>query len=300
MNHRDEVREFLTSRRAKITPEQAGLPAGTRRRVPGLRRAEVAILASVSAEYYAQLERGDLAGASDAVLDALARALRLDEAERSHLFDLARAANRAPAARPRHAASRQWTPRPGLQQALDAIGTPAYVQNGRLDVVASNRLGRAFHLDLHAGQEPPANLARFCFLDTERSQRFYADWEAAADLTVAILRTEAGRDLRDQELLDLVCELSGRSEAFRTRWAAHDVRFHASGVKTVNHPVVGEIEIGFESLNLDAEPGLAMLIYSAAPGSDSDERLRLLASWAASTDLPGHPALRPSSGERAP
>jgi hypothetical protein len=300
VDHRDEVREFLTSRRAKITPEQAGLPAGTGRRVPGLRRAEVAILANVSPEYYAQLERGNLAGASDTVLDGIARALRLDEAERSHLVDLARAANKAPAARPRRRATRHWTPRPGLQYALDTINAPAFVRNGRLDVVAANRLGRAFNVDLYARQEPPANVARFCFLDTERSRRFYGDWAAAADLTVAVLRTEAGRDPHDKGLQDLIGELSTHSEQFRTRWATHNVRFHASGHKTVHHPIVGELELHFETLNLDAEPGLAMLIYSPEPESVSDERIRLLSSWAASTDLPGHPALTPTSDHPAP
>lgn len=296
MGHQDEVREFLTSRRAKISPQQAGLPPGLNRRVPGLRRAEVAVLANISVEYYSRLERGGLNGASEAVLDAIAKALQLDESERAYLFDLARAAGRPKPARRRKRATREWSPRPGLRQALDAILAPAYIRNGRLDIVATNRLGRAYLDDLYAGGEQ-ANLARFCFLDTERSQRFYVDWDASADLTVAVLRSEAGRDPHDKDLQDLIGELSTRSEDFRARWGTRDVRLHADGVKTVRHPVVGEMEIAFESFELAAEPGLALLIYSVAPATVSDERMRLLASWAASTDLPGHPSLAREAAE---
>ncbi|WP_112134308.1 helix-turn-helix domain-containing protein [Glycomyces dulcitolivorans] len=290
MDNRDEVREFLTSRRAKITPEQAGLPPGSGRRVPGLRRSEVAFLASVSAEYYARLERGNLTGASEHILDAIARALRLDEAERTYLFDLARAANRTPQARPRRRGSQQWAPRPSLRQMLDAIDAPAVVRNGRLDLLAANALGRAFYTDVYAQAQP--NLARFCYLDLDRSQRFHPDWERSADINVAMLRTEAGRDPHDKGLQDLVGELSTRSEAFRTRWAARNVRIHGRGHKTVNHPVVGELDVDYEELELTAEPGLILLIYTAEPASPSHERLRLLASWAATehTAEPAAPA----------
>ena len=280
MDYRDEVREFLTSRRAKLTPEQTGLPAGANRRVPGLRRAEVAVLANVSVEYYARLERGAIAGASETVLDAVARALRLDEAERTYLFDLARAANRSPQARPRRRGSGQWSPRQSLAQMLDAIDSPAVVRNGRLDLLAANRLGRAFYADVYAQHHHPVNLARFCFLDTEHSQAFYPDWEHAADISVALLRTEAGRDPHDRGLQDLIGELSTRSEDFRARWAARNVRIHGSGRKQVRHPVVGELDLVYEELELTAEPGLKLLVYTAEPASTSDERLRLLASWA--------------------
>ncbi|PRY56730.1 helix-turn-helix transcriptional regulator [Glycomyces artemisiae] len=279
MDYRDEVREFLTSRRAKLTPEQAGLPAGSNRRVPGLRRAEVAVLANVSVEYYARLERGGLAGASDTVLDSLARALRLDEAERSYLFDLAKAAGRAPQARPRRRATKNWTPRQSLVQLLDSIGSPAIVRNGRLDIVAANRLGRAFYDDIFASAEHPPNFARFCYLDTERSQRFYPDWTTAADINVAMLRTEAGRDPHDKGLQDLIGELSTRSEEFRTRWAARNVRIHGSGRKRVHHTVAGDLDMTYEELELIAEPGLVLLVYTAEPASPSYERLQLLASW---------------------
>ncbi|GAA2136311.1 transcriptional regulator [Glycomyces algeriensis] len=274
------MREFLTSRRAKITPEQAGLPAGSNRRVPGLRRAEVAVLANVSVEYYARLERGGIAGASEAVLDALARALELDEAERAYLFDLARAAGRTPPARPRRRGTGRWSPRESLTRLLDAIDAPAVVRNGRLDLLAANRIGRAFYADAFASAERPANLARFCFLDTERSQRFYVDWERAADIIVAMLRAEAGRDPHDKGLQDLIGELSTRSEEFRIRWGARNVRIHGSGRKRVHHSVVGELDLVYEELELTAEPGLTVLVYTAEPASPSSERLRLLASWA--------------------
>ncbi|MFC7328279.1 helix-turn-helix transcriptional regulator [Marinactinospora rubrisoli] len=297
MDNRSEVREFLTTRRARLTPRHVGLPAGTDRRVPGLRRSEVAILADLSIEYYTRLERGNLAGASDQVLDALARALRLDDAERSHLFDLARAAGNAPSPRPRRRSSRAWTVRPGLQMALDAVTTgPAFVRNGRMDILAANRLGYAFYADVFATAERPGNLARFAFLDLERSQRFYPDWEPAADVCVAILRTEAGRDPHDRGLHDLIGELSTRSAEFRTRWAAHNVRHHGTGSKDFHHDVVGALTLSYEGMELTAEPGLSFLIYTAEPGSESEERLRLLASWAAAQDLPGHPALPPERG----
>lgn len=215
VDNRAEVREFLTSRRSRISPERAGLPAGPRRRVPGLRRSEVAALADVSVEYYAKLERGHLAGVSPAVLEAVARALRLDDAEREHLLNLARAADGSDAlARPRRRATRQWTPHRSLQWTLDAVtGGPAFVRNGRMDVLAANPLARAFYADVYADPHNQANLARFNFLDPA-SRRFYPDWDLAADVAVAILRTEAGRNPHDKGLHDLVGELSTRSDAF--------------------------------------------------------------------------------------
>ena len=219
MDNRSEVREFLVSRRAKITPEQAGLPAGTNRRVPGLRRTEVAALAGVSIEYYSKLERGALAGVSAGVLDAIARALQLDDAERAHLFDLARAADGSSALmRPRRRRSKQWTPHRSLQWTLDAVTEgPAFVRNGRMDLLATNRLARAFYAQVYADPQRPANLARFTFLD-DNAHGFYPNWNSAADICLAILRTEAGRDPRDKDLHDLVGELSTRSTEFRTRW----------------------------------------------------------------------------------
>jgi transcriptional regulator with XRE-family HTH domain len=284
---RQQVREFLTTRRARLTPDSAGLSAGSNRRVPGLRRTEVAMLADVSIEYYSRLERGNIGGVSDSVLNAIARALQLDDAEREHLFDLARAANGSTTAVPRRK-PKQWTPRPGLQLALDAITAgPAFVRNGRMDVLATNSLGRAFYD--HVLDEPGrGNLARFNFLD-ERSRAFYPDWEAAADVSVAILRTEVGRDPRDKQLHDLIGELSTISEDFRTRWGVHNVRRHGSGTKNFHHHIVGDLTLTYEGLELTAEPGLSLLIYTAERGSPSQERLGLLASWAA-TDQQLEPA----------
>ncbi|MFE7031779.1 helix-turn-helix transcriptional regulator [Streptomyces sp. NPDC057621] len=279
MDARNEAREFLMSRRANLTPEQAGLPVSGHRRVAGLRRGEVAMLADVSPEYYAKIERGQLAGVSDAVLESLARALQLDDAEREHLFDLARAANGA--AQPvRRRRPKKWVARDSLIRALDAIvAGPAFVRNGRMDVLATNTLGRAFYDEVFDGPGE-GNLARYCFLD-ERAKAFYPDWEAAADVTVSILRTEAGRDPRDKQLHDLVGELSTCSDAFRTRWGAHNVRRHGSGTKEFHHHEVGDLTLTYEGLELTAEPGLSLLIYTAEPGSPSQERLQLLANLAA-------------------
>jgi transcriptional regulator with XRE-family HTH domain len=285
VDNRQEVREFLVSRRAKITPEQAGLPAGGNRRVPGLRRSEVAALADVSIEYYSKLERGALAGVSASVLDAIARALQLDEAERAHLFDLARAADGTSAiVRPRRRKGKQWTPHKSLQWTLDAVTAgPAFVRNGRMDLLAANQLARAFYSPVYDSREQPPNIARFQFLD-QASHDFYPDWDAFADICVAILRTEAGRNPHDKELHDLVGELSTRSEAFRTRWGAHNVRHHSTGLKTFHHPVVGDITIAYEGLEMAAEPGLTLTIYTAEPSSPSEDALRLLASWATSQE----------------
>lgn len=294
MDNRNEVREFLLSRRAKLTPEQAGLPSSGQRRVAGLRRGEVATLADVSMEYYAKIERGNLAGVSDSVLEAVSRALQLDDAEREHLFDLARVAHGG--AEPvRRRKPKTWTPRESLTRALDAIVYgPAFVRNGRMDILATNALGWAFY-DLVFEEPGRGNLARFCFLD-ERSREFYPDWEAAADITVAILRTEAGRDPRDKQLHDLIGELSTRSNAFRTRWGAHNVRRHGSGTKNFHHHEVGVLVLSYEGLELTAEPGLSFLIYTAEPGSPSEQRLQLLASLAATeittmTASPSRPVL---------
>ncbi len=283
MDRRDEVRDFLVSRRAKVTPDQVGLPAGHNRRVPGLRRSEVAALAGLSVEYYAKLERGAIDGASEQVLDAIARALQLDDAEREHLTLLARTTDGAAAVRRRSKrSSLESTTRPSLQWALDAVTAgPAFVRNGRMDVLAANRLASAFYCDMYADTRRPPNIARFTFLDPA-GERFYPDWESAADICVAILRTEAGRNPHDRLLHDLVGELSTRSDDFRTRWGSHNVRHHGAGTKRFHHRVVGELVLAYEGLEMAAEPGLTLTIYTAEPGSPSDERLRLLGSWAAS------------------
>jgi transcriptional regulator with XRE-family HTH domain len=281
VDNRADVREFLASRRAWVTPEQVGLLVSTNRRVPGLRRSEVATLAGVSVEYYTRLERGAISGASPEVLDSLARALCLDDAERAYLFDLAHAAS--PVARPpQRRSSKTWTPHTSLQWALDGFTAgPAFVRNGRMDLLAVNLLARAFYMDPYDMPGQPPNLARFTFLD-ERAHDFYPDWDMFADVTVAILRTEAGRDPHNKELHDLIGELSTRSDDFRRRWGAHNVRHHGTGFKTFHHRIVGDLTLAYEGLEMAAEPGLTLTLYTAEPRSASAERLMLLASWAAS------------------
>lgn len=281
MDSRTEIREFLTSRRARMSPQQAGLPSYGTRRVPGLRRAEVAQLAGISVEYYSRLERGDLSGVSDSVLDALARALRLDDEERTHLEDLARAAG--PARRRRRRPTPQQV-RPTVQRLLDAMtDAPAFVMNGRGDVLATNALGRALYAPMiSAARGATPNHSRFIFLDP-RSHRFWGDWERAANDTVALLHAHAGRDPYDKDLADLIGELSTRSDDFRARWARHDVRQHHIGTKPFHHPVVGDLHLTYESLDLTAD-NLTLVAYGTEPGSDSEDKLRLLASWAGTLD----------------
>jgi transcriptional regulator with XRE-family HTH domain len=277
---RNDIREFLVSRRARITPQQAGLPAyGGNRRVKGLRREEVALLAGISAEYYIRLERGNVRGASEDVLDGIARALQLDEADRTHLFDLARAANASPATRSRRRVPQEHV-RPAVQRILDSlVGVPAFVENERLDVLAANTLGEAFYAHQYADPVRPINGARFIFLNP-KAKEFLLDWDAIATDVVGILRAAAGRDPYDERLTNLVGELSTRSEEFRVRWAAHPVNLHRVGTKRLHHPVVGELILDFERLELAGDPGQRVTFYSAEPGSPSRERLDLLASWA--------------------
>jgi transcriptional regulator with XRE-family HTH domain len=285
MDNRSEVREFLTSRRARVTPQQAGLTTHGARRVQGLRRGEVAQLAGVSVEYYTKLERGDLSGASESVLDAVARALRLDDAERTHLFDLARAANASPGLRRRRPVPARV--RPGVQRVLDALTAPAWVRNGRSDIVATNLLGRALYAPVFDDPIRPANTARFLFL-SPRGPEFYPDWDRTAADMVAVLRTEAGRNPYDKGMTDLIGELSTRSEDFRTRWAAHDVHTHRTGAKQLHHPAVGDLDLTYEAMELAADPGLTLLVYTAEPDSRSADALMLLASWAATLDAADH------------
>jgi transcriptional regulator with XRE-family HTH domain len=303
MDDRGEVREFLMSRRAKVAPADVGLPAGSSRRVAGLRRAEVAMLAGVSVEYYARIERGAIGGASASVLDSIARALLLDDTERAHLFDLARAADGIPAsgrARRPARASRSAASRPSLRWALEAITDGvAFVRDAQQDLLATNTLGRAFYSPLIGDGGRTPNLARFQFLDPA-SRDFYPDWDLFAEMCVAIMRAEAGRDPHDRGLQELVGELSLRSEVFRRLWAAHDVRTHGAGTKRFHHPVAGELVLAYEELAVTAEPGLVLMVYTAEPGSPSAERLRLLASWAAGSEPePGSSAAAPAAGSQA-
>src|SRR6188472_2360677 len=286
MDNRAEVREFLMTRRARVTPDAVGLTVGSNRRVAGLRRSEVAALAGVSVEYYSKLERGAVAGASASVLDAISRALQLDDTERAHLLDLARAADGIPTSgRPRRRASKPTAPRHSLQWALSSITDGvAFVRDQRQDLLAVNDLGRAFYSPVIGDGGRTPNLARFQFLDPA-AREFYPDWEKFAEMCVAVMRAEAGRDPHDKGLQDLVGELSLRSDTFRTLWAAHDVRTHGAGTKRFRHPIVGELILAYEELAITAEPGNVLLIYTAEPGSPSAERLKLLASWGADNRL---------------
>lgn len=276
-----EVREFLSTRRARITPAQAGLPVyGGNRRVAGLRREEVALLAGMSVDYYVRLERGNLSGASDSVLESLAHALQLDEAERTHLYDLARASTPWG----RRAAVTSSRVRPTILRLLDSMtGVPAYVRNARFDIVAANALGRALYAPLFDSplfaQRGPVNSARFMFLDPA-SKDFWVDWDQGADDAVAFLRTETGRAPHDKALTDLIGELTTRSDDFARRWARHDVKFHRSGVKNLRHPLVGDLALPYEALDLPFDPGLRLNFYTPEPDSPEREALGLLASWA--------------------
>ncbi|HEY0186879.1 MAG TPA: helix-turn-helix transcriptional regulator [Cellulomonas sp.] len=282
MDEKAEVRDFLTTRRARLGPGDAGLPAyGGNRRVAGLRREEVAMLAGVSVDYYTRLERGNLAGASESVLSNIARALQLDEAEHEHLFDLARRANSGPVPRRRPAPPRI---RSSIRQVLDAIDdAPAWVRNARHDMLATNRLARALHQQTFVDPRRPANGARFMFL-APAARTFWREWERAAADVAAYLRAEAARNPHDKGLSDLIGELSTRSPEFRQWWAKHDVRFHRTGIKKLHHPVVGDLDLNFEAMEFPSDPGLVLIVYTAEPGSPSEDALALLASWAATHD----------------
>jgi transcriptional regulator with XRE-family HTH domain len=286
MDTRAEVREFLVTRRARLTPDQVGILGGGNRRVPGLRRSEVASLAGLSVEYYSKIERGDIAGASASVLEAIAGALHLDDTERAHLADLARAADGIPVSgRVRRKPARTGAPRPSLSWALEALtDAVAFVRNPRQDLLATNALGRAFYAPVIGDGGRVPNLARFQFLDPA-SHDFYPDWDRFAEMCVAIMRAEAGRDPHDRAMQDLVGELSTRSDLFRSLWGAHDVRTHGSGTKRFNHPVVGEVVLAYEELAITADPGHILMVYTAEPGSPSADRLKVLSSWAVSEQV---------------
>lgn len=289
------MREFLTTRRAKVRPEQVSLPGGSNRRVPGLRRNEVAMLAGVSVEYYAKLERGNLTGASDSVLAAIADALLLDDAERAHLFDLARTANASPVRKRRQG---QKPMRQTLQWTVDGYTAgPAFVRNGRMDILAENALFRGLYWELYQSPERPVNLARFTFLQPELAASMYPSWEISADINVGILRTEAGRNPGDRALQDLIGELSTLSDEFRTRWGAHNVRHHSNGVKQFHHSIVGDLDMRYEAMEPMNEPGLNVLMYAAEPGSVTEDRLQILASWVATQEHPSRE--HPTDGSRA-
>ncbi len=277
MNPKDDIREFLATRRARIPPEQSGLPVyGANRRVTGLRREEVALLAGISVEYYTRLERGQVGGVSESVLDGVAHALQLDEAERDHLYRLVRTATTR---RPARRAPARKRVRPTIQRMLDLMPMPAYLRNGRFDILAANDLGRALYSPLYE-ESPTPNSARFVFLSPEAPE-FFLDYDSVQDDAVAFLRAEAGRDAYDKELQDLIGELSTRSERFRHRWAAHDVRYHRTGTKRLHHPLVGDLALDFEAFDLPGDEGQRLNVYTAPPDSPTAQALDMLASWTA-------------------
>ncbi|MRG59004.1 helix-turn-helix domain-containing protein [Agromyces sp. CFH 90414] len=284
MSTNDDVREFLMSRRANVTPERAGLPGGGERRVPGLRREEVALLAGVSLEYYTRLERGRIHGASESVLEAIAGALQLDDVERAHLFDLARAKPATGIPRDRAATGRPASTRAvraSVQRVLDNLTVPAVVYDARQDLVGANTLGRALFAPHFEADQP--NFARFIFLDS-RAPDYYADWPLACSLTAAMLRYEAGRDPLNGELTALIGELSTRSPTFRRHWAEQDVHEHRTGTKVYRHPAIGPLELQYDVFEMPGEPGLSIGTYTAEPGTAAADGLVLLASWAANQE----------------
>lgn len=278
MSRKSDIREFLISRRANLTPADAGIPVvGGERRVPGLRREEVATLAGVSTDYYTRLERGGLQGASDSILNAIARALHLDDVEREHLFDLARTAPLASTAQHGEAPSTSVV-RESVQRVLDNMIVPAVVIDADQSLIASNLAGRALFAPHFEAERP--NLARFIFLDS-RAPTFYEDWPLACSLTAAMLRFEAGRDPLNAELTALIGELATRSPQFRSDWADRDVHEHRTGRKTYRHPVVGDLDLTYDVFEMPGENGLSITTYTADEGSDAADKLALLSSWAA-------------------
>jgi transcriptional regulator with XRE-family HTH domain len=289
VDHRKDARDFLVSRRARVIPEQAGLPSyGGNRRVPGLRREEVAMLAGLSVDYYGRLERGNLSGASRSVLEAVARALQLDDAERQHLFDLARHAESSTASRRPRRPKPVPGPRPAVTSILTSLTIPAYVRTSRMDIIAANKLCQTLYGGALDDERLPLNLARYLFLDPH-SRGFYLDWDHVADDLVASLRVQVGRDPRDKELSDLVGELSTRSDEFVARWARQDVRLHRTARKQLHNQIVGDIELTGNALEL-AGDDLTLIAYTADVGSEAEEQLQLLAAWTATRHTIPDPA----------
>jgi transcriptional regulator with XRE-family HTH domain len=301
MDRSTEIREFLRTRRARITPEQAGLVPQTRaRRVPGLRREEVAQIAGVSVDYYVRLERGRTRGVSETVLEAVARALQLDDTERAHLFDLAQPT--AARARSRRPLAPQRV-RPVLYRTLEALSVPAVVEGRRMDVLAANRLGYALYTDFEGRPHRERNFARFVFLD-QAARTLYVDWELIAGNCVAALRLYAGRHPDDPQLTELIGELSLHSETFRRMWADHNVIAHTTGTKRLHHPLVGDLTLDYVVLAVEGDPEQSLVIYTPEPASPSAEALNLLASWTSTTATGPHAPKEPhnpaGTGEPAP
>ncbi|MBC3988076.1 helix-turn-helix transcriptional regulator [Streptomyces sp. AC563] len=276
--HANELGEFLKARRAEVSPREAGLPdAGSGRRVRGLRREEVALLASISPDYYTRLEQGRRQ-ASSPVLKAIAEVLHLNEEERGYLFELAG----KDAARPRRMAARRV--RPQLRRLLDDLATsPAFVLGRGMDILAWNPLAAALLTDFEAVPEKRRNYVWLLFRDPS-FRTLHADWERMARSAVAMLRREAGRNPHDQRMASLVGELSMRDEDFRQWWGDHHVAVRSGGSKVLRHPVAGELTLDWDALACVSDPDQQLVVWSAEPGTPSHDGLRFLASWAASAD----------------
>ncbi|MEN9715360.1 MAG: hypothetical protein RJA35_827 [Actinomycetota bacterium] len=274
MDLRKDISDFLTSRRARISPESVGLPSySPNRRVAGLRREEVAMLAGVSVDYYTRIERGQLKGVSESVVAGLARVLNLDDAERKYLDNLVSLSNpgiRLPSK------PRPMVVKSSLLRLLESVeDVPMYVRNGRMDILAMNAMAKQFLSPVIASQGPQPNMARFCILDPS-AQDYFVDWEKVATDTVGILRAQASRDPYDKQLTDLIGELCTLSEFFRVHWAAHNVHEHKGGTKRFNHPEVGQMELMFEAFDVPNEESLRLNTYFAPAGSASENALKLL------------------------
>ncbi|MFF0090809.1 helix-turn-helix transcriptional regulator [Streptomyces canus] len=285
LDRRAELSEFLRTRRARLKPEDVGLPDfGRHRRVPGLRREELSQLAGVSVAYYTRLEQGNGRNVSAEVLDAIARALRLTDAERAHLTHLAK-----PKQHKKKTTARTEQVRGSIRQLLDSINVPAYVSGRRSDIVAWNRMAAAVFGDWAELPAQERNWARMIFLRPEY-QKLFAPWEQKASDVVSYLRMDAGCHPDDPRLSALVGELSVKSEEFRRLWATHDVKEKSFGVKQLRHPLVGDLTLNFESFPLSDGTEQVLITYHAEPGSPSAEALRLLASWGADATRAGESA----------
>jgi transcriptional regulator with XRE-family HTH domain len=285
MDHNAELKEFLRTRRARLRVDDVEIGAtGGVRRVPGLRREEVAQLAGVSVDYYSRLEQGRHLNVSDEVLDAVARALRLDETERSYLFQIARKKAHRPR---RRTPARVQRVRPGVRRLLETLDdvTPAFVFGRRMDMLAGNRLARALITDFEALPPRDRNMLRYTFLD-ESARELYVDWEEVARDNVAILRLDAGRHPDDPLLAELVGELAVKSPEFRDWWADHNVRERSHGTKRYHHPLVGDLTVDYESVSLPGDADQVLCVYTTEPGSASETAMRLLANWTATSNAP--------------
>ncbi|PJJ72980.1 helix-turn-helix protein [Diaminobutyricimonas aerilata] len=266
-DEQNRLGSYLRARRGLVTPERAGIPAGPNRRVPGLRREEVAMLAGISADYYLRLERGRDSNPSPQVIAALARVLQLDEVEHEYLLRLA---TPAPRIRPRRRAER--VP-PRLHHLLAALEVPAFIEGRAFDVLASNPLAVALSPRLQPGH----NRLRSLLLDPEERE-FQSDWEAATEGFVGAFRRSIEGGADDARVVELVGELSLASARFRTLWARQDVRPLTGGTTTVHHPVVGELRLHRDKLPAD---DVVLVVYYADAHSESAEKLRVLDSLAA-------------------